>query len=423
MQRLFAHDYKKGCSLMTTKIAQNTQLSPSAAAAGLSWLTRAGAQVINISFGGQSGAPYADLCTSQPYDPYCVAIRQAVDYRVTVVAAAGNNKAQYMNFPALDSRVLSVGGLQKNGGGGYEAWNQSVAFNYPPTSPSRSTSSVDETGTDGGTTAQIFAPARDIVSAMYAGYDWSPDYRCGTSRSISPLTPNLYSPPLAGNQTDGFIGSGSGSFGNRYGICTGTSMAAPHVTGVVALIRSANPLLSTASVKSSLQQTAATTALGLPYTNALAAVQSALNTNGRLTPLFIFFSADYADYFQMIVPQMGASALMQGVLPATLSGARVTYGTFSSIGNPVTGFTSFLDGTIPVPKGYSVDNLVPRARVRVFTKPRDAQGTTLTPLFRASFVNNAPGETTFLLRHYIAAGQAERDDLSTSIWKIDGIEG
>jgi subtilisin family serine protease len=40
-----------------------------------------------------------------------------------------------------------------------------------------------------------------------------------------------------------------------YGWASGTSQAAPHVTGIVALMRSVNPLLTPASVLNILQQT------------------------------------------------------------------------------------------------------------------------------------------------------------------------
>ena len=200
-------------------------------------------------------------------------------------------------------------------------------------------------------------------------------------------------------------------------------MSTPHVTGTVALIRSANPLLSNADTKSILMQNTSTTASGLPYPNALGAAQAALLTNGGLTPLFIFYSIEDYDFLQTVNPQMGAAALMQGVVPTKKSGGRAFYCTFSSIGNPVVGYGSFLDGAIPIPKSCSADNLIPRARILVFTRPRDSQGVTLTPLFRASYVNPDINPNTTALRHYIAAGQAERDALAPAVWNIDGVEG
>lgn len=385
--------------------------------------------MVNVSFGYNLQDPTKNTCTepATQNDPFCVAIQQAQDYRVVLVAAGGNSKATYLTFLASDPRVVSVGGLQITTTGSYEAWNQFVAFDYPPLSPSRVSPAALEVDNNGippaGLLAQIFAPARDILSAMYNNFDWSPDYRCGTSRYITPFNPGLYTPALVGDRTDGFVGSETAPYGRNYGVCTGTSMAAPHVAGVVALIRSANPLLTTADTKSILLGTAAATSLGLPYPNAHAAVQSAINTNTRLTPLFSFYSLDDVDFLQTSVPQMGAAALMGGMLPAPKSGARLHYGTFSSLGNVVSGYGSFLDGAIPLPKGYSPDNFVPRARLRIFTTPRDALGTTLVPLFRLSYVNPDLSATSIRVRHYIAAGQADRDALSPAIWAVDGVEG
>lgn len=422
----------RGCSLMVARIFNGDRIPESAPAAAVSWLTRAGAQVVNLSLGRPN-----DLTLKGPFctevltanDPYCTAIQQAEDYRTVIVAAAGNHKAKYMQFPAQDVQTISVGGLQIGVSGGYEAWNQAVAYDYPPLSPSRPTTATTEAGNSGvaalgGQPAQIFAPARDVVAPMYSGYDWSPDYRCGTSRYIVPLTEGLYAPPLNPPRADGFLGSGLAEFVYRYGMCTGTSMATPHVTGTVALIRSANPLLTNADTKSTLMQNVAMTPSGLPYPNALNAVQSSLSTNGGLTPLFIFYSINDNSYFQTSVPQMGVVALLQGPPTLTASGDHVQYGTFSALGGEVAGFTGFFDNiVVPLPKGYSPDNFIPRARLRLFTRPRDIQGVVLTPLFRASYVNPDAGNTTIRLRHYIAAGPVERDALDPAIWRIDGVEG
>ena len=60
------------------------------------------------------------------------------------------------------------------------------------------------------------APAKEILSTVYTGRDW------------------ITTSPVCG---DGPVVDG-------YGLCTGTSMSAPFVSGIAGLLRSANPLLS-----------------------------------------------------------------------------------------------------------------------------------------------------------------------------------
>lgn len=59
--------------------------------------------------------------------------------------------------------------------------------------------------------------------------------------------------------------------------------------------------------------------------------------------------------------------------------------------------------------------------MRIFTTPRDASGVSLIPLFRMSYADASANGT--LARHYLAAGNTERNALSTSVWFLDGIEG
>ncbi|MDF2178161.1 S8 family serine peptidase [Aliiglaciecola sp. CAU 1673] len=72
-----------------------------------------------------------------------------------------------------------------------------------------------------------------------------------------------------------------------YTVSSGTSMAAPHVSGIVALMLEANPDLTWSEVKRILQDTATNMAgrepweAGAGYVNAYAAVQAAISADGR----------------------------------------------------------------------------------------------------------------------------------------------
>ena len=59
------------------------------------------------------------------------------------------------------------------------------------------------------------ASAKSVLSTMYPGFDWNPSLKCGDN-----------------------FGPGGG-----VGLCTGTSMSAPQISGVVGLVRSVNPLV------------------------------------------------------------------------------------------------------------------------------------------------------------------------------------
>jgi thermitase len=60
--------------------------------------------------------------------------------------------------------------------------------------------------------------------------------------------------------------------GNRYGSYSGTSMATPHVTGVVALIKTQNPTLSDGQLKAQILQ----------FVESKNSLQGAVATGGRL---------------------------------------------------------------------------------------------------------------------------------------------
>jgi subtilisin family serine protease len=126
------------------------------------------------------GCPWVEGCDLQVYEPAVQALRTA---GVFVVVSAGNSGyggcGTVQDPPAVYSEVFSVGAVSRTG--------ELVGF-----------SSLGPSAWDGGAKPDILAPGADVLSSY-------PD--------------------------------------NSYEVASGTSMAGPHVTGVVALMWSANPKL------------------------------------------------------------------------------------------------------------------------------------------------------------------------------------
>lgn len=183
------------CSIMISKWSDEND-----AIAGYNFLAEKGAQVVNSSF----EAIY-DLC-SETEAPWCEALQNLSDHDVVNVAAAGNGytggsaansiACDTVQFPANDSRTIAVGATDLAG----------------TPAPFSDHGSVYLLNLD------FMAPGTRVLSTVVRNFDVNAAWDCGDSQGVE---------ALAG-----------------YGTCTGTSMSAPHVTGLVALIRSADPLLN-----------------------------------------------------------------------------------------------------------------------------------------------------------------------------------
>ncbi len=183
------------------------------------------ARVLNLSLGG-SGA-----CSTTWQN----GINDAVNAGAVVVVAAGNSNADAANYsPASCAGVITVAATGKAG-------NRASYSNF-------------------GTAVEIAAPGGDSQADG------------GTS--------TIYSTLNAGTTTPG---------ADSYAYYEGTSMATPHVVGIVSLVLSVNPALTPAQVTALLQTTAtafpagstcSATTCGAGIINAAAAVAAA----GNVTP-------------------------------------------------------------------------------------------------------------------------------------------
>lgn len=198
-------------------------------------------------------------------------------------------------------------------------------------------------------------------------------------------------------------------------------MAAPFVSGIAAIVRSTNPLLTVTDVKNALIQNASRAnswdqywGYGLP--NATASIQAAYASNGRLTPLFALHDPTDDGYIQTTVPQMARAAWWQTLLPK--SNPARQYRSYAFLGNTIAGYIRFPGFDLPIyPPRSGQDGERPRARVRLFTTPKDNVGQTLDPVYRLSRLDGN------VVRHVMAVGDADKNSAVSFGWTLDGVEG
>ncbi|MGP4106480.1 S8 family serine peptidase [Virgibacillus sp. L01] len=187
-----------------------------------------------------------------PNDPVNIASKKAFDRGITVLFAAGNSgPGENTHNPyAKAPWVISVAAGEKDG--------TLADFSSRGTKGAGSTFEVDGESWTWKDEPTITAPGVDIIS----------------TRVIAPVS------SLAADKDAELI---EPAYLPYYTTMSGTSMATPHVAGIVALMLEANPELSPTEVKNYLQQTATNMPgyeaweVGAGYVNAFAAVDLAFD--------------------------------------------------------------------------------------------------------------------------------------------------
>jgi serine protease AprX len=187
-----------------------------------------------------------------PNDPINIASKKAYDRGITVLFAAGNEgPGENTHNPyAKAPWVISVAAGVKDG--------TLADFSSRGTKGVGGTFTMDGKEWTWKDEPTVTAPGVDIVS----------------TRVIAPVS------SLAADQDATTI---EPAYLPYYTTMSGTSMATPHVAGIVALMLEANPLLSPAEVKQILEQTATnmpgyeTWEVGFGYVNAYAAIDKSFN--------------------------------------------------------------------------------------------------------------------------------------------------
>ncbi len=331
--------------------------SPAAEDAAVTHAGDYGAQVINMSFGAiEFGPRTMPYCTQYPTDSLCLAMAVSHARDIAMVASAGNWRRP-LQFPAMSTEyVIPAGGFQQD----FALWDLSPGGSancpYPSVGGNPECGSCyTKYGQYAGSTffpeQELVASANTVLSTTYPGYDWNTTVHCGDS----------YGTPL----------------GDGVGLCTGTSMSAPQISGVVALLRSLNPLVPTGSpaTPGTLRHVLATTTaqaqlgqgweprIGYGLPDAAAAAQAMLGDVGnrparnRATPLFRLYSTGVTDYVDTTVPQLAV-----GLQTSQKHAWHVVAGLPG-----VPGYAQFphdpADGSIDAP-GASIYVLAIEARVR-----------------------------------------------------------
>ena len=311
----------------------------------LAQLTDIGSQIVNMSFGGSLNYSYT-FCDSHPAIAMCMGIIYAGDARDVLMAASSGNDRKDVNFPALDYRVVSVGGSTSS----QSFWDEFPACPViPNTDPGIECGSNYSKLSSGQykTHQELVAAAKSIFSTFYTNRNWGGAYaQCGDSYP--------------------------GPNGNGVGTCTGTSMSAPQVAGIFGILRSINPLIRVSvpqpttqpvGLRTVIARTASRASLGWDnkygygIPNASEAVKQLLgNVDGviavnRATPLFRLRDLSTKDYAETTSPQTVLSLMINqvhkyvliGSMPAdTVPGGYV----FPSDPNTGTG-DDFYDTTLP----------------------------------------------------------------------------
>ncbi len=338
--------------------------SAMALAAAVTGLVQRGVSTINISM--NAGIANASCAYSAPV---CDALNFAVSRDVLVVNSSGNYNEGAPRFPANVSTVLPVGAIQlvANSGDASSASNwQRMSF-ITGTGALFAGNAVPFTG--------VSSPGRNIISTFKPGDDYNAEVLCGDATASDGTT----APRRV--------------IGDGFGTCSGTSMAAPHVTALVGLMRSTRPLMTYSDISYYVQQSGHLAAspggeLGYGVPNAKTALDfltSPYSGSSRLTPLFSMFSDNRQDYFYTTSPQMGAAAWWGTLEPRANTtfpdNYATNYGTYASVGTAVP-YASFPGTPWYQPTG---------AQAWVFTTPENPlSGIPLVPLFRLSFACNHP---------------------------------
>lgn len=267
-----------------------------------------------------------------PNDPINIASKRAFDRGITVLFAAGNEGPgeDTHNPYATAPWVISVGAGDKDG--------KLADFSSRGTKGKGGTFTIDGQQWQWEDRPTIAAPGVDIIS----------------TRAVAPVS--SLNPDLDASLIEP-------AYLPYYTVMSGTSMATPHVAGIVALMLDANPQLNPATIKDILQKTATNMPgyesweAGVGYVNAYAAVDRAFNERayGKTVNAFRAFNSNATvtatrqpftvDYNPVTLASTNRTNFTVGSGVAELSAKINAYGLLEETGNPLNLVLIAPDGT------------------------------------------------------------------------------
>ncbi|WP_081747481.1 S8 family serine peptidase [Arthrobacter sp. Br18] len=278
-----------------------------------------------------------------------------------------------------------------------------VLVNLTPGSLDLDLHSVPTVHIDGGAIKEKLAANPALTAALIdedtTGLPTSPDPQVAAFSSRGPslaVNSDLLKPDVAAPGVNVLAGISPVGTGENYGFLSGTSMAAPQVAGLGALVLAKNPAWSPAAVKSALMTTAGDLVNEDGSTNEdlFATGAGHVNTAGLLNPGLVY-DAD-ADHWNGFLQSLGAEL---GLNKKQVVEARDVNVPSFAVGNLTGKVTVTRTVTATAPGSYTASVDVPGIDARVSPAKLNFRAAGESKEFKVTFENRTAALDAFAMGH------------------------